>query len=81
LRDAGRLASPLGAAGDDPGHFSIMAQLKPENLQRLAELIDNGTARVAVQQSFQLDHAAEATQTLRTNHTREDRDGLAATHS
>ncbi len=69
LRDGGRLASPLGAAGDGPGRFNIMAQPTPENLQRLAELIDNGTVRVPVQQSFQLDQAAEAMQTQQTNHT------------
>ena len=68
LKDGGCLASPLGAAGEGPGRFNVMAQSTPENLKRLAELIDDGTLGVPVQQSFRLDRAAEAMQTQQTEH-------------
>jgi hypothetical protein len=41
LKDGARLASPLGAAGDGPGRFNVMAEATPANLQRLAELLDD----------------------------------------
>ena len=46
LKSAGRFASPLGAAGEEPGRFNIMAQPTPVNLGRLAELLDTGTLRL-----------------------------------
>ena len=51
LKEGGRLASPLGAAGEGPGRFNLMAQPTPENLQRLSELIDNGTLRARSRQA------------------------------
>ncbi len=51
LKEGGRLASPLGTAGEGPGRFNLMAQPTPENLQRLAELLDDGTLRVPIQNS------------------------------
>ena len=51
LKDGGRLASPLGVAGEGPGRFNLMAQPTSENLQRLAELLDNRTLRVPIQRS------------------------------
>jgi NADPH:quinone reductase-like Zn-dependent oxidoreductase len=68
LKDGGRLASPLGA-GEGAGRFNIMAQPTLENLQRLAELLDDSVLRVPIQQTFRLDQAAEAMQTLQTRHT------------
>ena len=69
LKESGRFASSLGAAGDGPGRFNVMAQPTPENLQRLAELIDNGTVRVPIKRSYPLEQAAEAMQNLQTSHT------------
>ena len=69
LRDGGRLASPLGAAGEGPGRFNIMAQPTPANLVRLAELLDAGTLRVPIQRSYGLEQAGEALQALPTTHT------------
>ena len=69
LADGGRLASPLGAAGEGAGRFNIMAQPTPENLQRLAELLDGGTLRVPIQRAYPLEHAGEALQALPTTHT------------
>jgi len=69
LRDGGRLASPLNAAGDGPGRFNVMAEPTPANLQRLAELLETGTLRVPIQRSYPLGQAAEALQALQTTHT------------
>jgi NADPH:quinone reductase-like Zn-dependent oxidoreductase len=69
LKDGGRLASPLGAAGEGPGRFNIMAEPTPANLQRLAELLDTGALRVPIQRSYQLEQADEALQALPTTHT------------
>ncbi len=70
LADGGRVVSPLGAAGEGPGRFNIMAEPTPANLQRLASLLDSGTLRVSLQRSYRLDQAAEALQALPTTHTR-----------
>jgi NADPH:quinone reductase-like Zn-dependent oxidoreductase len=69
LGDGGRLASPLGAAGEGPGRFNIMAQPTPANLQRLGELLDTGALRVPIQRSYRLEQAGEALQALPTTHT------------
>jgi len=69
LRGGGRIASPLGAAGDGPGRFNVMAEPTPANLQRLAELLETGTLRVPIQRSYPLGQAAEALQALQTTHT------------
>lgn len=69
LADGGRLASPLGAAGEGPGRFNVMAQLTPANLLRLAELLDTGALQVSLQRSYQLEQAGDALQALPTTHT------------
>jgi NADPH:quinone reductase len=69
LKDGGRLASPLGAAGDGPGRFNVMAEATPANLQRLAELLDDGTLRVPIQRRYPLEQAGEALQALPATHT------------
>jgi NADPH:quinone reductase-like Zn-dependent oxidoreductase len=69
LRDGGRLASPLGAAGEGAGRFNVMAQPTASNLQRLAELLDNGTLRVPIQRSYRLEEAGDALRALPTTHT------------
>lgn len=69
LKDGGRLASTIGAAGEGPGRFNIMAEPTPANLQRLAELLDRGTLRVPIQRSYRLEQGGEALQALPTSHT------------
>jgi NADPH2:quinone reductase len=69
LKDGGRLASPLGAAGEGPERFNIMAEPTPANLQRLAELLDTGALRVPIERSYRLEQADEALQALPTTHT------------
>ena len=69
LRDSGRLASPLGAAGEGKGRFNVMAVPSPTNIQRLGELMADGTLRVPIQRAYTLDQAAEALQALATTHT------------
>jgi len=68
LNEGGRLASPLGAAGDGPLRFNLVAQPTPENLQRLGELLDDRTLRVHLQRNYLLAHAAEALQALSNVH-------------
>jgi NADPH:quinone reductase-like Zn-dependent oxidoreductase len=70
LADGGRVVSPIGAAGEGPGRFNIMAEATPANLQRLESLLDTGALRVPLQRSYRLDQAAEALQALPTTHTR-----------
>jgi NADPH:quinone reductase-like Zn-dependent oxidoreductase len=69
LTDRGRLASTLGAAGEGPRSFNVMAEPTPANLQRLAELLDAGRLRVPIQRSYQVEQAGDALQALPTTHT------------
>jgi NADPH:quinone reductase len=69
LAEGGRLASTLGAAGEGPGRFNIVAEPTPANLQRLAELLDTGRLRVPIQHSYRLEQAGDALQELPTTHT------------
>ena len=69
LKDGGRLASSRGTAGDGPRRFNLMAQPTPENLRRLAELLDAGTLRVHIRASYDLARAGEALAAL-SGHTR-----------
>jgi NADPH:quinone reductase len=69
LKEGGRLASTLGAAGEGPGRFSIVAEPTPANLERLAELLDTGALRVSIQRSYHLEQAGEALQALPATHT------------
>ena len=69
LKAGGRLASTLGAAGDEPGRSNVMADPTPPNLQRLAGLLDDGTLRVYIQRSYALEEASEALEALPATHT------------
>ena len=69
LSEGGRLASPLGAAGEGPERFNVMAQSTPATLQRLAELLDAGTLQVTLQRSYQLEQAGDAIKALPSTHT------------
>jgi NADPH2:quinone reductase len=46
-----------------------MAQPTPENLQRLADLLDSGTLRVHIQETYDLARAGDALQHLTARHT------------
>jgi NADPH2:quinone reductase len=69
LNEGGRLASPLGAAGEGSGRFNLVAEPKPENLQRVAELLDDGTLRVSIQDSHELARAGDALAAFVSTHT------------
>jgi NADPH:quinone reductase len=69
LKDDGRGATPLSAAGDGPGRHNVMAVPSPENLERLGRLLEEGTLRVPIQHTYGLDQAGEALGALGTVHT------------
>jgi NADPH:quinone reductase len=69
LKDGARVASPTGAAGEGPGRTMVMAQPTTANLDRVAQLLDSGTLKVPVQDTYGLDRAAEALRALGTTHT------------
>ena len=69
LHDDGRGASSLSAAGEGSERHNVMAMPSPENLQRLARLLEAGTLRVPIQQTYEFDQAPDALQALATEHT------------
>lgn len=69
LKEGGRLASPLGAAGEGPGRANLMSSGTTPNLKRLAELLGDGSLRVHVQETYGLEQAGEALQSLASSHT------------
>lgn len=69
LRDGGRLASPLGAAGEGPGRANVMAAPTTENLERLGSLLDTGALRITIQDTYPLEQAGSALQSLTGTHT------------
>jgi len=69
LKEGGRLASTIGAAGEGPGRFNVLAEPTHSNLQRLAELLDSGALRVPIQRTYGLEQAGEALHALPTTHT------------
>jgi NADPH:quinone reductase len=69
LKEDGRLASPLGAAGEGEERFNVMAVSSPSNLQRLGEVLAEGTLRAPIQRAYPLEQAGEALQALPTTHT------------
>ena len=70
VKDGGRVASPTGAAGEGPGRTMIMAAPTPENLQRLAGLLADGTIRVPVHATYELAQTPDALAALGTTHTK-----------
>jgi NADPH:quinone reductase len=69
LKDDGRGATPLSAAGEGPGRHNIAGVPTPENLERLGRLLEAGTLRVPIQNTYGLDQAGEALGALGTAHT------------
>ncbi len=68
-KEGGRVASPTGAAGEGPGRTMVMAAPTPENLDRLARLLADGTLRVPIQATYELAQAPDALTALATTHT------------
>jgi NADPH2:quinone reductase len=69
VRDGGRIASSVGAAGDGPGRTNVGALPGRENLERLAGLLADGTLTVPIQASYPLAQADQALKALTTQHT------------
>src|SRR5215204_1934564 len=69
LHDDGRGASPLSAAGEGLERHNVGAVPSQENLQRLARLLEAGTLKVKIQQTYEFDQAGEALRALGTEHT------------
>lgn len=68
IRNGGRVASSVGAAGEGPGRSNLVAIPSPENLDRLAALLD-ATLSVPIQATYPLSRADEAIEALTTQHT------------
>jgi NADPH2:quinone reductase len=69
LKDGGRGASVLGAAGDGPGRSNVMGSANPANMRRLSSLLEEGALRVPIQRGYGLGEAGEAMQALAAEHT------------
>jgi NADPH2:quinone reductase len=69
LKNDGRGASPLSAAGEGSARHNVMAMPTREHLRRLARQLEEGTLRVPIQQTYELDQASEALRALATEHT------------
>jgi NADPH:quinone reductase len=69
VRDGGRIASSVGAAGEGPGRANVGAVPTPENLERLAELLQAGTLTVPIQATYPLAQAGQALKDLTGQHT------------
>src|SRR5215217_2992752 len=69
LKDDGRGASPLSAAGEGSERHNVGAVPSQENLQRLARLLEARTLWVPVQRTYELEQAGEGLRGLATEHT------------
>ena len=69
LKDDGRGASPLSAAGEGSERHNVGAAPTQENLQRLARLLEARTLWVPVRRTYELEQAGEALRALATEHT------------
>ena len=69
LAEGGRIASPTNAAGEGPGRTNVTHAPSRELLDRIAQLLAEGTITVPVQQTFDLAQAPEALTALTTSHT------------
>jgi NADPH:quinone reductase len=69
LKDDGRGASSLSAAGEGSERHNVMAMPTQDNLERLGRLLEAGTLRVPIQDTYSLDQAGEAMGALASAHT------------
>jgi NADPH:quinone reductase-like Zn-dependent oxidoreductase len=68
LGPAGRLASPIGAAGEGSGRFNVSGEATTPNLERLAELLESGRLRVPIERTYPLEHAPAALDEMASTH-------------
>jgi NADPH2:quinone reductase len=68
LKPEGRLASPLGAAGEGPGRTNVMASPTTSNLERLGQLLAAGSLRIPIQRTYPLEEANAALESLAGAH-------------
>jgi NADPH:quinone reductase len=69
LKPGGRVASPIGAAGDGPGRTNVMALPTAANLERLGAVLADGTLAVPIRRSYGLAQAGDGLQALAAEHT------------
>lgn len=69
LADGGRVASPVHAAGDGPGRHNVGGSAENGALKRLAQLLADGSLRVPIQRTYDLDEAGKALSDLPGEHT------------
>jgi NADPH:quinone reductase len=69
LKEGGRVSSPTNAAGEGPGRTNVMAAPSAEILGRVARHLADGSVRVPIQQTYELDRSPEALQALGAGHT------------
>jgi NADPH:quinone reductase len=69
VRDGGRIASSVGAAGQGPGRTNVGALPGREHLERLAGLLADGTLTVPIQATYPLAQADQALKALTSQHT------------
>jgi NADPH:quinone reductase len=69
LKDDGRGASPLSAAGEGSERHNVGAVPSQENLQRLARVLEARTLWVPVKRTYELEQAGEGLRALATEHT------------
>jgi NADPH:quinone reductase-like Zn-dependent oxidoreductase len=69
VRESGRIASSVGAAGEGPGRANVNAVPAAEQLDRLARLLVDGTLSVPIQASYPLTQADHALEALTSQHT------------
>jgi NADPH:quinone reductase-like Zn-dependent oxidoreductase len=70
LKEGGRVSSSGNSAGDGPGRTNVMATPSRENLERVAELLEDGVLTIRIQRTYALEDAASALRDLTTEHTR-----------
>jgi NADPH2:quinone reductase len=69
LADGGRVASPVRAAGEGPGRHNVGGSTEDGALDELAQLLETGGLRVAIQRTYPLDEAGAALADLPGKHT------------
>jgi NADPH2:quinone reductase len=69
VKDAGRVASPTGAAGEGRGRTMVMAAPTTENFERLGSLLAD-VLRVPIHAKYELSLAPDALAALGTTRTR-----------
>lgn len=69
LKEGGRVSSSVNAAGEGPGRTNVVAVPSPENLERVAGLLEGGDLEVRIQRTYELAEAPRALEDLAAEHT------------